>query len=123
MVDAINTFVIKGKGIFEEMYSLLETYPNKKIILTNANDEEINNFGLADMPYAVFTLNHKPDKTDPNYYQVMLKHFKLNPEEVIYFEHNEVAVKSARLNRILTYHYNKDKQDLIELKNFIDENI
>jgi len=38
LVDAINTFVIKGEGIFEKMYRLLERYPNKKIILTGAND-------------------------------------------------------------------------------------
>lgn len=33
LVDAINTFVIKDKGIFEGMHKLLEQYPNRKIIL------------------------------------------------------------------------------------------
>jgi len=31
LVDAINTFVIKGEGIFNEMYKMLEQYPNRKI--------------------------------------------------------------------------------------------
>ena len=37
LVDAVNTFVIKGDGIFKEMSELLEQYPNRKIILTNAD--------------------------------------------------------------------------------------
>jgi len=34
LVDAVNTFVIKGKGIFEEMHKLLEEFCNsrKKIL-------------------------------------------------------------------------------------------
>jgi HAD superfamily hydrolase (TIGR01509 family) len=120
LVDAVNTFVIYGKGIFEPMHKLLETYPNKKIILTNANDEEFERFGLNKMPYEVFTLKHNPDKTDPTYYQIMLKHFNLNPQEVIYFEHNENAVKSAQKSGILVYHYDKDKQDLVYLTQSFD---
>ena len=37
LVDAINTLIKKNEGINIEIYNLLETYPNKKIILTNAN--------------------------------------------------------------------------------------
>jgi len=40
LVDAVQVFIIKGEGIFKEMYDLLETFPNKKIILTGANDEQ-----------------------------------------------------------------------------------
>lgn len=42
---------------------------------------------------------------------------------VIYFEHNEDAVKSAQSVGIPTYHYDKDKPDLVELKKFIDKNL
>ena len=120
LVDAINAFVIKDEGIFDEMFQMLEKYPNKKIILTGANDEEIIKFGLNDLPYDFFTLKHNPDKTDPTYYQIMLKHFKLETKDVIYFEHNEDAVKSAQSVGIKTFHYDKDKKDLDALKIFID---
>ncbi|MEK6800353.1 MAG: hypothetical protein AABY10_02625 [Nanoarchaeota archaeon] len=123
LVDAINTFVIKDKGIFQEMYWLLEKYSNKKIIITGANDEEMEKFGLNKLPYEVFTLNHNPEKTDPLYYEIMLKHFKLDTTEVVYFEHNELAVKSAKSVGIKTYHYDKDKKDLVALRDFIDKNI
>ncbi len=65
LVDAVDTFVIEGEGIFREMHDLLETFPNRKIILTGANDEQFKEFGLDKMPYEVFTLKHNPEKTDP----------------------------------------------------------
>ena len=123
LVDAVNTFIIKDKGIFEDMHKLLEEYPNRKIILTNANDEQMEKFGLNDVPYEVFTLKHNPDKPDPKYFETMLKNFNLTAEDVIYFEHNEDAVKSAQSVGITTFHYDKDKQDLTALKQFIDENL
>ena len=33
-------FVREGKGIFKEMHKLLDSYPNEKIILTNADDKQ-----------------------------------------------------------------------------------
>ncbi|MBU2523192.1 MAG: alpha/beta hydrolase [Nanoarchaeota archaeon] len=122
-VDAINAFVIKGEGIFEEMHKMLEGYPNRKIILTNADDEEIEKFGLKSMPYEVFTLKHNPNKTDSKYFDTMLKHFGLKASDVVYFEHNADAVKSAQSIGITTFYYDKDKRDLVTLKKFIDENL
>jgi len=123
LVDAINAFVLKDEGIFNEMYKMLEQYPNKKIIITGANDEQMKKFGLNDMPYEVFTLKHDPEKTDPNYFNIMLKHFNLSADDVVYFEHNEDAVKSAQSVGINTFHYDKDAKDLVALKKFIDESL
>lgn len=123
LVDAINTFVIKGEGIFQGMFDLLEKYQNKKIILTNADDEQMEKFGLNGMPYEVFTLKHNPDKVDPKYYKKMLEYFKLDKNDVVYFEHNADAVKSAQSVGIKAYHYDKDKKDLENLKIFLDKNL
>ena len=126
LVDAVDCFVIEDEGtfkIFSEMYDLLETFPNRKIILTGANDEQFKKFGLDKIPYEVFTLKHNPEKTDPRYFEIMLKHFNLNAKDVIYFEHNEDAVKSGQSVGIVAFHYDKDKRDLPALKKFIDENL
>jgi len=123
LVDAVDCFVIEGKGIFQEMHDLLESFPNRKIILTGANDEQLKEFGLDRMPYEVFTLKHNPEKTNPSYYEMMLKHFGLNNMDTIYFEHNPEAVKSARSVGITSYHYNSEKKDLVGLKDFLDENL
>lgn len=123
LVDAVNTFVAQDHGIFQEMFDILEGYPNKKIILTGANDEQMIEFGLDKMPYEVFTLKHEPEKTDPVYYKNMLEHFDIKAGDVIYFEHNPDAVKSAESLGIKTFHYNKDKKDLVSLKQFLDQNL
>jgi HAD superfamily hydrolase (TIGR01509 family) len=120
LVDAINAFIIKDEGVYEAMHKMLEDYPNKKIILTGANDEQMKKFGLNNLPYDVYTLKHNPEKTDPKYYETMLQHFKLEANNVIYFEHNEDAVKSAESVGIKTFYYDKNEKDLVTLKVFID---
>ena len=125
LVDAVYCFVIERDGafgIFEEMQRLLDSFSNRKIILTGANSEQFKKFGLDDMPYEVFTLRHNPEKADPAYYEKMLQHFTLDKDDTIYFEHDEDAVKSARSVGIKTYHYDNDKKDLVALKKFLIEN-
>ncbi len=122
LVDAVDAFIIEDKGdfkIFKEMYDLLETFPNRKIILTGANDEQFKKFGLDKTPYEVFTLKHNPEKTDSKYYEIMLKHFSLSKDDVVYFEHNPEAVKSAQSIGIKTHYYDPDKRDLKVLKDFL----
>jgi HAD superfamily hydrolase (TIGR01509 family) len=112
LVDAIDGLVLKDGTIFKEMLSMLETFPNKKIVLTGANDEQFKQFHLDDVPYEIFTLKHEPEKTDPKYFQLLLKHYGLISDEVVYFEHNPNAVKSAKSLGIKTYFYDPTKQDL-----------
>ena len=123
LVDAVYCFVSDTGEIYKEMYELLETYPNRKILLTGANDEQFKKFGLDKMPYEVFTLKHNPEKTDPAYYQKMLEHFGLKADEVIYFEHNPEAVKGAQSVGINSYFFDYDKKDLNTLKEFLDSNL
>lgn len=71
------------------------------------------------MPYEVFTLKHQPEKTDPAYYEKMLEYFQLDKVDVVYFEHNAEAVKSAQSVGITTYHYDNEKKDLGALRDFL----
>lgn len=126
LVDAVYCFVMPkgdGFGIHKEMHDLLETFPNRKIILTGANEEQQKKYGLDRMPYELFTLKHDPEKSDPRYFEIMLEHFGFNKDEVVYFEHDEGAVKSARSAGITTYHYDEEKGDLEALKEFLTENV
>ena len=126
LVDAVYCFIIeKEEGkfeIFQDMYKLLETYPNKKIILTSASDDKRELFGLDNMPYDVFTLKHNPEKADPKYYEIFLEKYNLKKEDVVYFEHSIEAVKSAESIGINSYYYDNDKKDLESLKKFLDNN-
>ena len=122
-IDAINGFVLEDGTIFEEMHIMLETFPNKKIILTGANDEQFKEFGLDKMPWEVFTLKHNPEKSDPQYYKTLLDKFGLKSEDVVYFENNKDAVKSAQSVGIKTYFYDHTKQDVNSLKEFLAQNL
>ncbi len=126
LVDAVHAFILKEDEkfvIFQDMYKLLENYSNKKIILTNASDDKRELFLLDSMPYEVFTLKHNPEKTDPEYYKILLNNFELEKNNVIYFEHNIDAVRSAQSIGINTYHYDKNKKDLENLKQFLEINL
>jgi len=123
LVDAWKTFILEEGGIFQKMFDLLEKYPNKKIILSNANDQEIEEYGLNKMPYEVFTLKHNPDKTDSKYFQIMLDSFGFNKNNVVYIEHDGDAVKSAQSVGIISYYYDSYEKDLDELKDFLDNNL
>lgn len=122
LVDAWNTFITEN-GINIEMQKLLDTFVNNKIILTNANFEEMQKLWIINMPYEVFSLEHNPNKTDWFYYEIMLNKFWLDKSNVIYFEHNIEAVAKAKEAWINTYYYNKDKKDLVSLENFLKNNL
>ncbi len=125
LVDAVFCFIIKkddGKfGIFKDMYELLEKYENKKIILTGANNEKFEEYELNKMPYEVFTLQHNPEKSNPEYFDIFLHKNNLTAKDVIYFEHDLAAINSANSVGINTHHYDESKQDLHALKNFLDQ--
>lgn len=123
LVDAVFAFVSDQGEIFSPMHDLLEEYPNRKIILTNADYEVENKYNLNDMPYEVFTLKHNPPKTDLSYYKMLLEHFGFSKDDVVYFEHDQNAVKSAQSVGIKVYHYDENKRDLSALKEFLDENL
>ena len=94
LIDAWNTFVTE-QGINQDIYKLLETYPQRKIIVTNANKEEQKEYGMVDLPYELFSLAHEPNKTEAEYFTKLLQHYNVQAGNVLYIEHNMDAVMSA----------------------------
>ena len=123
LVDAMGAFVYEGTEIYEPLHLLLETYPNRKIILTMASDDLMQKWGLNNMPYEVYTSRLNPKKTEPQYYEQMLEHFHLDASDTLYFEHNPDAVKTAESVGIKSYFYNGEKRDLAALKTFLDAHL
>jgi len=126
LVDAAHTLVVEtpvGYGVYEPLRAMLDEFANKKIVLTNADDEEAKKYGLDKVPYEVFSLKHHPEKLEKEYYEIMLKHFGLKPENVVYIEHDQDVVKSAQSAGIKTFFWVSDKRPLEELRVFLDQNI
>lgn len=122
LVDAAGTFTVDGV-VDEKLHSLLEQYPNKKIIVTNANDEQMPKYGLINLPYELFTLKHNPDKVEPKYFETLLTQYNLKAEDVIYFEHSPEAVESAKSVGITSYHFDETMRDYDTLKAWLDANL
>jgi len=120
LVDALDTLILADGTLFDAMRVLLDSYPNPKLVLTNANDGQWKQFNISISPYEVFTLKHEPDKTDPKYFEILLDQHALQPEDVVYFEHSAKAVKSAESLGIKSYFYDHTKKDLAALKEFLD---
>ena len=123
LVDAINTLVFPDWKLDQKLYNLLEEYPNPKLVLSNANQEQIKNFWLDKIPYELFTLSHNPEKTNPDYYQKLLEEYNLSTEDVVYFEHNPDAVSTAQSIGVTTLYFDKDKRELDQVRNFLDKNL
>lgn len=126
LVDAVYCLIIQdetGSHVFEAMHRMLEEFPNPKILLTGANDEQFKEWNLPTAPYEVFTLKHNPEKTDPEYFRRLLAHLSLTAADVVYFEHNPAAVASAESLGIKSYHYDEHKADLAVLKVFLMANL
>ena len=123
LLDAIDVIILEDGTVFEEMHQLLEKYPNPKLVLTGANDEQFKEFNLNRSPYEVFTLKHDPEKTDSKYFEILLNKYNLKPSEVVYFEHNKEAAEVATQAGIKTMFYDCSKRDLKELKEFLDASL
>jgi HAD superfamily hydrolase (TIGR01509 family) len=122
LVDAVNTFVVDG-SINTDLQAMLDTFVNPKIIVTNANADEQVTYGLVDMPYEMFTLSHSPNKPDPLYFETLLEQYNLDAHDVIYFEHNPDAVKSAQSIGIITMQYDHVNRDIGTVKVFLESNL
>lgn len=123
LVDAIFTLVLETGEINQPLLDLLETYDNPKIIVTNADSDQMVQFGLVDMPYPIFTLANDPAKTDAKYFKKLLEHFEITSDEVVYIEHNQLAVDSAKSIGIDTFLYDPDKKDMDSVKKFLDQRV
>ena len=123
LVDAVDAFIVENEdgsyGVDEQMREMLDGYDNPKVVVTNANKEERVEFGMDTIPdgYELYSLDHSPEKTDPEYFKRLLKEKDLGVNDVVYFEHNLDAVKSAKSLGIASFHY---QRDLGALKVFLD---
>lgn len=121
LVDAWNTLVTED-GVNNQMLSLLNQYETRKVIVTNATEEEKIKLGIVEMPYPVFSLVHQPDKTDPIYFMRLLSYLSVTYEEVIYFDHHPKACEAAISLGIKTHLHYKGAT-LEHLSTFLDKHL
>ena len=119
LVDAWNT-LIKEKKIDNDLFKILESFSCKKIILTNASEKEKKKFGIINMPYDVFSLNHNPEKTHSKYFEILISKYDLNLNDLYYIEHNIKAYNTATLFGIKSLHYDGNN---LKVRTFLENNL
>ena len=72
LVYVYHTLFIE-KWLDLKIKKILDSFKNKKIVLTNANDKQVISFGIDKSPYEVFTLKHNPNKNNIKYFEFFLK--------------------------------------------------
>lgn len=123
LVDAMGALVYEESGVYEPLQKLIDSYPNRKIVLTMAPDELMEKWGLTKLPFEVHTSRLNPKKSDPAYYKDMLKKFNLEASNTVYFEHSKEAVDSAQSVGIKSYYYDGQAKDIATLKKFLDKEL
>lgn len=120
LVDAVYCLVDENGNINIELKQYLDSLENRKIVVTNASLEKYKLYFKNLKDYEIFTLQRNPMKGNPEYFKTLLSNFKLKAEEVIYFEHDDEAVKSAQSIGIRATKYTGD---ILMVKKFIEENL
>ena len=116
LVDAVHCLVDAEGKVNQELRTYLDVLGNKKIVLTNAPKENHKVF-FKNIDYEIFTLENKPNKKNPDYYEKVLKKFNLGANDVIYFEHDKESAESAKSVGINTLFY---QNKVGEVKEFVN---
>lgn len=123
LVDAIHVLLSEGGVLNADMYQLLESYPNPKIVVTGANKEQAQKYGLDRCPYPVFTCEHNPEKSEPEYFKILMREYQLKATDIVYFDHTPQAISSAGRVGISTFLFNAEVNDILALKAFLDSQV
>ncbi len=127
LVDAIGCIVNENGDINRELVNFLSLLNKKIIVVTNASKDDkrlnvLSQINILDKiagkkGVEIFTLNKKPDKTNPDYFRQLLKKYNLVKEDIIYIDHSEENLNSARESGILSELYKNNKQITEWIKN------
>ena len=121
LCDLIGTFADKKGNIYQDINELLKTFPQQKILLTSATNQQLKEFKLTNMPYPIYTTEHTIEKNSPEYYKKLLKQFNLTPQEVIYIERKPEAIETAKQLGIKTIEFNAEDRDINIVKKLLLE--
>ena len=118
LVDAINCLIDKEKGLNKELAEYLKNTNKKIIVVTNADKKETLE-KIKPYDFEVFTLNNNPDKENPEYFKKLTKHYNINPNSIIYFDHKKERLESAIKAGLINVELFKNNKQIF---NFIENN-
>ena len=120
LLDAYDC-LIKNKSINYELIKLLNSFDVNIIVLTNASKFQYEEFGFELIPYPIFSFHQNPTKLDPKYFEFLIKHMFLNPENIIYVEHSKKAIQVANQFGFKCFHFEYENGSIKDLEIFLNE--
>jgi FMN phosphatase YigB (HAD superfamily) len=123
LVDAVHTLIDSNFNVDQEMFKMLESFQNQKIIVTNAGGESLERIEKLGILYPIFTLCRNPEKINSDYFRQFMMQYDCKNSDLLYFDHNILAVKAAEIVGIKSFHYEVEKRNIEEVKNFLTDNL
>ena len=125
LVDGMHCLYDEKFNPNKELLDIINNFNTHNILTVNGFREKGLNLvrdyePTRDTNWEAFSLEEKGiEKDNPEYFKILLKNFKLKPEEVMYFDHDKKNVETANKLGILSKHYT----DIKSIKKFIEDNL
>lgn len=117
LVDGMHCLYDKDFKLNKELFNYLQSLDANKILVVNGKSEKAKEL-LKNSGFEVFSFEDKIKKDEPEFFKRLLKKYNLNEKEVIYFDHSEDNVKSAKSLNINSVVYRDNSQT----KRFVEDN-
>jgi len=119
LVDGMHCLYNDKFEIDEELLKTISNFNARKILVVNGYKKEAEGL-LNTHGYEVFCLQEDGFKKDqPEFFLKLLAKYSLEPEEVVYFDHLDTNVNSAKSVGITSELYTK----VLRTKEFIEQNL
>ncbi|MDD5133126.1 MAG: alanine--tRNA ligase-related protein [Candidatus Nanoarchaeia archaeon] len=125
LVDGMYCLYDDKFNLNKELLDTINNFNSHSILVVNKFKEKglklVQNYNPElDTNWQAFSLEEKGIKKDnPEYFNTLLKTFDLQPEEVIYFDHDEKNIETAAKLGILSKHYT----DIKSIKKVIEDHL
>jgi len=117
LVDGMFCIYDKEFNVNEKLLEIINGFDAKKILVVNGFREK-GREALEGNGFEAFSLEEEKIKKDnQEYFKTLLSKYNLKPEEVIYFDHDENNVETAKQLGIISMHYKNDE----EIEKFVGE--
>jgi HAD superfamily hydrolase (TIGR01509 family) len=118
LVDGMHCLYDKGFKINKELLEIIGSFDNKKVLVVNGYSEKakeiLNEYGIE-----IFSLeDEKIKKDNVKFFERLLQKYRLNSQQLIYFDHAEENIDSAKKLGIKSILYKDNNQ----IKGFIEKN-
>ena len=118
LADGMNCLYDKNFKINRELLDILNSVNTKKILVVNKNKDKAEDV-LKGYDFEIFSLEDESiNKENKQFFERLIKKYNLSKGEIIYFDHKQENINSAKSLGIKAVLYKNNKQ----IKKFIEEN-